>query len=167
MSEKPPQREMPSQRELRSILMSTRVGDLELTPCPILPPATTVVAAAEAMREQSHGSAIVSEGGRVVGIFTERDLMRVIASGEGLEYPLSRVMTERPKTVTMDDSLFEVARSMDEGNYRRLPVVDAAGTPVGIIDVKMLVHFLVEHFPTTVYNQASQDQLIAKNREGA
>jgi CBS domain-containing protein len=159
--------DQPAQRELRSILQSTRVGDLELNPCPLLPPSATVAEAAAAMRRESHGSALVCSGGKVVGIFTERDLMRVIASGKGIEMPLSQVMTVKPKTVTMAETLFEVARSMDEGGYRRLPVIDASGTPVAIIDVKALVHFLVEHFPATVYNQASHDRMIAKDREGA
>ena len=159
--------DQPAQRELRSILQSTRVGDLELIPCPILPPTATVADAAASMRQQSHGSALVCSGGKAAGIFTERDLMRVIAAGKQLDIPLSEVMTAKPKTVTMDDTLFTVARSMDEGGYRRLPVVDAAGIPVSIVDVKTLVHFLVEHFPATVYNQASHDQLIAKDREGA
>ena len=159
--------DQPSQRELRSILQSTRVGDLELTPCPILPPTATVTEAAACMRRQSHGSAIVSSGGKVVGIFTERDLMRVVAGGKGLDIFLSQVMTARPKTVTVAETLFEVARSMDEGGYRRLPVVDAAGAPLAIVDVKALVHFLVEHFPAAVYNQAPHEQLIAKDREGA
>src|SRR5579863_3140458 len=159
--------EQPAQRQLRSILQSTRVGDLQLTPSPILQPTATVAEAAASMRRQSHGSAVICSRGKVVGIFTERDLMRVIAGGMGLELPLSQVMTANPKTVTIGDTLFEVARSMDEGGYRRLPVVDATGQPTAIIDVKALVHFLVEHFPAAIYNQASHAQLIAKDREGA
>jgi CBS domain-containing protein len=159
--------DQPAQRELRSILQSTRVGELELPPCPILQPTATVAEAAAAMRRQSHGSALVCSGGKVAGIFTERDLMRVVAAGRGLDGSLSQVMTANPKTVTMNDTLFEVARSMDEGGYRRLPVVDAAGNPVAIVDVKALVHFLVEHFPAAVYNQASHESLITKDREGA
>jgi len=159
--------DQPAQRELRSILQSTRVGDLKLTPCPILQPTATVAEAAAAMRRQSHGSAMVCAAGKVVGIFTERDQMRVVAGGKGLEIPLSQVMTANPKTVTMAETLFEVARSMDEGGYRRLPVVDAAGAPAAIVDVKALVHFLVEHFPAAVYNQASHEQVTAKDREGA
>jgi CBS domain-containing protein len=159
--------DQPAQPELRSILQSTCVGDLELTPCPILPPTATVAEAAAAMRQESHGSALVCAVGKVVGIFTERDLMRVIAADRGLNMPLSNVMTSDPKTITTAETLFEVARSMDEGGYRRLPVVDAAGVPTAIVDVKALVHFLVEHFPTTVYNQASHDRMIAKDREGA
>lgn len=159
--------DQPAQRELRSILQSTRVGDLELIPCPMLTPTATAAEAAGAMRRESHGSALVCSQGKVTGIFTERDLLRVVAEGKGLDIPLSQVMTANPKTVTMADTLFDVARSMDEGGYRRLPVVDDSGQPVAIVDVKSLVHFLVEHFPAVVYNQASHDQLTAKEREGA
>jgi hypothetical protein len=48
-----------------------------------------------------------------------------------------------------------------------LPIVDSEGMPVGIVDVKTVVHFLVEYFPAAIYNQASHAQLTAKNREGA
>jgi predicted transcriptional regulator len=81
--------------------------------------------------------------------------------------PLSEVMTKSPQTVTADATLYDVIRLMDKGGYRRLPVVDATGLPVGIVDVKSIVHFLVEHFPAAVYNQASHAQLLAKHREGA
>jgi hypothetical protein len=56
---------------------------------------------------------------------------------------------------------------MDEGGYRRLPVVDSSGAPAGIVDTKSLVHFLVGHFPAAIYNQAPHASLLAKDREGA
>jgi hypothetical protein len=41
---------------------------------------------------------------------------------------------------------------MAQGGYRRLPIVDPQGRPLGMIDVAGIVHFLVEHFPGTIYN---------------
>jgi len=157
----------PSQLELQSILTSTRVGELALGRCLSLSPDDTLENAAAAMRGESHGSAVVCADGKLVGIFTERDLLRQIAAGCPMTTPVSQAMTASPKTITTNDTLFEVARSMDEGGYRRLPVVDGTGCPVGIVDVKTIVHFLVEHFPAAVYNQASHAQLIARRREGA
>lgn len=153
--------------ELRSILTSHKVGEVALTVRPVLQPSDPISAAAERMRCEKHGSALVCSDGKLVGIFTERDLLRLIASGQGLDTPLSEVMTVDPHTVTVEDYLFDVTQSMDQGGYRRLPVVDSAGFPVGIVDVKTIVHFLVEHFPEAVYNQAAHAQLIAKHREGA
>jgi len=153
--------------ELKSILTSTKVGELTLTTRPTLSPDDTVAAAAAEMRRESHGSAVVCSDGALVGIFTERDLLRVIGSGDGMQTPLSSVMTTDPKTLTTDDTLFDAVRWMDEGGYRRLPVVGPDGTSVGIVDVKTITHFLVEHFSSAVYNQASAVQLTAKNPEGA
>jgi CBS domain-containing protein len=153
--------------DLRAILMSTKVGELTLADRPTLHPDDTVAAAAAEMRKASHGSALVCVEGKIVGIFTERDLLRVIASKRSLETRLGEVMTAAPRTVTTQDALFDAIRWMDEGGYRRLPVVDESGEPVGIVDVKTITHLLVECFAPGVYNQAARAQLIPKRREGA
>ena len=152
--------------DLQTILTNTKVGELTLKTRSALCPSDTVADAAAKMREQVHGSALVCDEGKLVGIFTERDLLRVIGSG-GVEMSLSESMTANPQTVTTDDSLLDAIRWMDEGGYRRLPVVDPQGAPVGIVDVKTITHFLVEYFPEGIYNQASHAQSIAKNPEGA
>jgi hypothetical protein len=56
---------------------------------------------------------------------------------------------------------------MDEGGYRHLPVVDEGGRPVGVLSVKRIVHYLVEHFPTTVYNLPPNPGAVPQEREGA
>ena len=153
--------------ELNSILSSTSVGELTLKIRATLSPSAPVSTAASEMRQRSDGSALICDDNKLVGIFTERDLMRMIDAGRDLETPLQDVMTAEPQTVTTDDSLFDAIQLMDEGGYRRVPVVDSNGFPVGVVDVKTVVHFLVQHFPEAVYNQASHAQLIAKHREGA
>jgi CBS domain-containing protein len=152
---------------LRQLLTATRVAQLAPKEVPSLRGEQTIAEAAREMRSHSHGSAMVRRDGKLVGIFTERDLMRHLAAGRSLEQPLSSVMTSNPRTVTIDDTLMMVIQLMDEGGYRRLPIVNAAGEPVGIIDVKSVVHFLVEHFPKAVYNQAPRALLNARAREGA
>jgi len=159
--------EVPESADLRSILLSTKVGALSISTRPTLEPANTIADAAAEMRSQSHGSAVICSDSKLVGIFTERDLMKYIAEGQALDTPLKNVMTTNPTTVTANDTLLEATRLMDEGGYRRLPVVDAAGTPVGIVDVKTITHLLVEHYSAGIYNQPSHQQSIAKNREGA
>jgi CBS domain-containing protein len=152
---------------LRQLLTTSRVGQLGPKAVPVLRGEQTIAEAVREMRAHSHGSAMVCRNGKLVGIFTERDLMRLLAAGKTLESPLSAVMTSGPRTVTVDDALMTVIKLMDEGGYRRLPVVDSSGSPVGIVDVKSVVHFLVEHFPKAVYNQAPRALLNARDREGA
>jgi CBS domain-containing protein len=156
-----------NQTDLRSILTSVKVGDLASTTVPTLKPANTIAEAAAEMWNQSHGSAVICAAGELVGIFTERDLLQAIGEGLSMETPLAEVMSADLRTVSTGDSLFDAIRWMDQGGYRRLPVVDASGAPAGIVDVKAITHFLVELFPAGVYNQASHAQSIAKNREGA
>ncbi len=153
--------------ELKNILSSTRVDELTISSRPSLSPVDTINAAANAMREVSHGSCLICDGGKLVGILTERDLLHALSSGTDFDSPVSTVMTENPQTITANDSLLEAARMMDRGGYRRLPVIDENENAVGFIDVKNLMHFLVEHFPSAVYNQASLEDSIAKKAEGA
>lgn len=153
--------------DLREILMSTRISQLALKSVPILSPDDTVQHAASEMRSHSHGSALVCEAGRLVGVFTERDLLRWLADGRSLDAPTSDAMTAQPQTVSPDDALFSAIGYLDQGGYRRVPVVDSQGAPIGIIDVKTIVHFFVEHFPTAVYNQSPQDKQTTSDREGA
>ena len=152
---------------LRQLLTTSRVGQLAPKAIPVLRGEQTIADAASEMRSHSHGSAMICRDGKLIGIFTERDLMKRLAEGKTLEEPLSKAMTAQPRTVSLDDSLMTVIQLMDGGGYRRLPVVDAAGSPVGVVDVKSVVHFLVEHFPKAVYNQAPRALLQSRDREGA
>ena len=152
---------------LRQLLTTSRVGQLAPKEVPVLRGEQTIADAVREMRSHSHGSTMICRDGKLIGIFTERDLMKHLAAGKALDDALSAVMTGKPRTVTLDDSLMTVIQLMDEGGYRRLPVVNSSGSPVGIVDVKSVVHFLVEHFPKAVYNQAPRALSRARDREGA
>jgi hypothetical protein len=52
------------------------------------------------------------------------------------------------------------------GGYRRLPIVNEVGRPLGIVQVSGIVHYLVEHFPKTIYNLPPQANRVAQQREG-
>jgi len=152
---------------LRQLLTTSRVRQLAPKEIPVLRGEQTIAEAVCAMRAHSHGSAMVCRDDKLIGIFTERDLMKHLAAGKSLDQPVASVMTADPQTVALDDALMKVIQLMDEGGYRRLPVVTSSGSPVGIVDVKSVVHFLVEHFPKAVYNQAPRALLNARDREGA
>jgi len=153
--------------DLREILTTTRIRQLALKAVPILSRDDSVDDAASQMRSHSHGSALVCEEGKLIGVFTERDLLRWVAENRPMDASVAEAMTANPKTVTTDDLLFSAIGFLDQGGYRRLPVVDAEGVPTGIIDVKTIVHFFVEHVPAAVYNQAPVAKQVTSNREGA
>ncbi|HCC99983.1 MAG TPA: hypothetical protein DER64_05600 [Planctomycetaceae bacterium] len=153
--------------QLRALLQSAHVEQLTLKVRQQLAPSDTFGSAVAEMREHSHGCALICDEGQLVGILTERDILHSLHSGVDHETPVSSLMTQNPTTVTNHDTLFHAIALMDSGGYRRLPVLGDDGRPDGIVDVKTITGFLVEHYAATVHNQASQAQLTAKNREGA
>lgn len=154
--------------QLHSILTSTNVGDVALAQRPELSPSDSVAKAIESMRSVSHGCALVCDGrGRLVGILTERDVMRRLAEGCPDDEPLEEAMTFQPGTIERTATLLDAIRAMVAGGYRRLPVLDDEGRPTGLLDVKTIVHFLVENFPEAVYNQTSHRHSVARTPEGA
>lgn len=127
----------------------------------------TAADAVAAMREWNVGCLLVTEVGRVVGIFTERDLLtRLLAPGRSLETPMRHCMTARPVTVSPKDSVRTAVRRMQKGGYRHLPVVDEAGRPVGVLSARRVVHYLVEHFPSLVFNLPPEPDRYPQSPEG-
>lgn len=87
---------------------------------------------------------VVDDSGRVVGIFSERDLlMRVTCLPEPyLDLPVCRFMTPHPESVNTDDSLAFALHKMDVGGYRHLPVLKD-GKPAGMISVRDMLRHMV------------------------
>src|SRR3712207_1623407 len=116
-------------------------------------PTQTVAEAVALLRQKEVGCLLVCDRERLVGIFTERDLMRrILAQGKPLTIPLAECMTPNPTAVHPKESIAAALQRMEAGGYRHLPVVDVSGRPLGVLSVKQIVHYLVEHFPGTVYN---------------
>lgn len=143
------------------------VSRLHPTPPWHVTPEQTVAQALEMMRQKSQGCVLVCRDKTLVGIFTERDLVRrVLAPGKSLASPIAECMTPNPVTVHLKDPIGSAIRRMEEGGYRHLPVV-VDNEAVGMLSVKRIVHYLVEHFPETVYNLPPDPNAVQQEREGA
>ena len=112
-------------------------------------PAATLRQAIEIMREHHVGCVLVAENDRLIGILTERDLLLKL-EGADLGRPVSDLMTADPETLSPDDPIAWALNRMSVGGYRHVPLVDAAGRPVGILSVKDIVHYIVALFPNEV-----------------
>ena len=111
------------------------------------PPETPVGKASVLMAKRNVGAVMVVEGGRLVGIFTERDLVfRVVAQGLDVEKTrLSEVMTPSPEVVAPDKPFGFALSIMHEKGFRHLPVVDA-GRIVGIVSSRNAMDPELEDF---------------------
>lgn len=154
--------------DLAKNLRIDSVSRLHPTPPRQVSPTQTVSEAVALMRQERVGCLLVCQNARVIGIFTERDLMRrVLAAGKPLTTPVAECMTPRPVVVHPKEPIAAAVRRMVEGGYRHLPVVDEADRPVGVLSVKRIMHYLVEHFPATVYNLPPESGVVPQEREGA
>jgi CBS domain-containing protein len=93
--------------------------------------------ATQRMVERSVGSIVVLEGERLIGIVTERDVLRVFAGGEP-DARVGDVMTRTPETVEPDESLAQAKLVMLHGGFRHLPVVET-GRVVGMLSIRDLL----------------------------
>lgn len=94
-----------------------------------------VLDACMAMKQRRVGSVLVTDKGKLTGIFTERDLLfRVVGEGKDLKnLTLKDVMTSNIKVAKPEDSVADSMRRMTQGRFRHLPVVDAQGKVIGIL----------------------------------
>src|SRR2546428_7110825 len=99
-------------------------------------PEDTIGEAAQKMVDRGVGSAVVLDFGRLIGIFTERDLMRAVAGRvHSSEARVREWMTSDPVTVSPDDSAEEAARTMLDRGFRHLPVVEN-DRAIGIVSIR-------------------------------
>lgn len=98
----------------------------------------TVRSACRLMTENRIGALLVLENGSIAGIFTERDALNKILTA-GLDPDatiLAQVMASNPQTIGVDKPLAHALYMMAEGGFRHVPVVDASGTPVGMVSAR-------------------------------
>ena len=81
----------------------------------------------------------IDEDKKCIGIFTERDAIRLVAKNVDLNQPLGNVMTKNVITIPEDSSINEVKRTIQTHSIRHLPVVNQEDRLVGLLSVRALM----------------------------
>ena len=103
-------------------------------------PHITVKDAVRTLQEKHVGSIVITDNNeKCVGIFTERDAIRIIANDVPLETPIEQVMTKNVATIGEEASLEEAKRLIISHGIRHLPVVDNKGKLIGLLSVRKLL----------------------------
>jgi CBS domain-containing protein len=127
-------------------------------------PADTVQTAIGHMLEENVGAVAVCEGPRLVGIFTERDVLRLAGEAEPLGGRLvGDVMTARPVCVSPDDDILAVAHLMGERRIRHVPVIEGENL-IGIVGIRDVLGVLAERLWSTHDEESRQTirELLAR-----
>ena len=117
--------------------MAQTISDV-MTPDPITVSADTPIAeVARQMRDNDVGAILVTDGGSVSGIVTDRDItVRAVADGrDASSTQVSDVATMDVTTLSASGTVDDAVRTMQGSDVRRLPVVDDGGRPVGIVSL--------------------------------
>lgn len=114
-------------------------------------PADTVLQAANLMNDRNIGGVVVLEGDRLVGIFTERDVLRrVVAQGlDPTATTVAEVMTTSVITCPPELTLDDCASLMTTRGVRHLPVQDASGL-TGLVTIRDLLAYKVSEQQATL-----------------
>ena len=103
-------------------------------------PEDTLGEVAERMSAVNVGAVVVKDYGRLIGILTERDMLKAMAARvHTSEARVRQWMTEDPLTATAEMDVEEAAQVMLEHNFRHLPVLDDSGLVVGLVSLRRVV----------------------------
>ena len=132
----------PSRLEVQ--LLSDQISSLNPKSPHVVAPKASVREVIDKMVEHSIGCVLVVEDGQIQGVFTERDAVLKLNTDyqSMLERPVDEFMTPNPQTLAPDAKIAFAIQRMDQGGYRHLPIVDAKGTPVGVISVRDILAYL-------------------------
>jgi CBS domain-containing protein len=126
--------------------------------------------AIETMNREHVGCVLVEADARLIGIFTERDVLQQIASSrvDIDSATVQSVMTRDPETLTREDAISYALNRMTIGGFRHVPLVDEGGRAVGIVAMRSICEYLVDLFPREILNLPPRPGLsISRTREGA
>jgi CBS domain-containing protein len=134
----------------------------------------SVTEAVRLMQREHRGCVVITEDGtetgRLIGIFTERDvLLRIVDRGKNpATLPLEAVMTADPEVLHLNQTIAHALNKMSVGGFRHVPVVDEDHRPVFVVSVRDIVDFLVEAFPREVLTLSSDGSTpVVRGRYGA
>ena len=125
-----------------------RLGDIMHGEVYAASPDTSVSEVAKKMVKGRFGSAVVTKSDVLVGIFTERDVLRAAAAAADLaNAPISAWMTKDPETASADDDSDEAANTMLSRGFRHLPVVDG-NKVIGIVSLRDVLATRIRKAPS-------------------
>jgi len=111
--------------------------------CPVVAESAPLSAAVAVMTEtpgRPGATGVHDAAGRLVGIFTDGDLRRLVEHGQtDFTRPVAAAMGRNPRTIRPDDLVVDAARVLRQASIDQVPVVDAEGHMVGLLDVQDLL----------------------------
>lgn len=129
-----------------ALILSDTVEKLAPPDPLIVKPDSTVKEAVELMIKHGHGSVMVAENGKLIGIFTERDVLKRVVNVR-LDVnvaKISEVMTSEPQSLSETDSIAFALNRMAVHSIRHIPIINKNKVS-GFISVRGMLKYISEH----------------------
>jgi CBS domain-containing protein len=161
--------EYPGPSELEAAMGHETLADVLAHPPIILDTEASLAEAVHQMKEHRRGCVLLVRGGKLAGIFTERDvLMKVVGSKIDLEQtPTSAYMTPAPMALQADDVVAYALNKMVIEGFRHIPLVDAEQRPVGVLSMREIVEYLSDYYRRDILNLPPEPRTGTSKRDGA
>ncbi len=132
--------------ELHRALAEDTVAAMQSSPFVQVTSETSIDDALQALEESNVSSVLVVEGEKLVGIFTERDVLEKVADRllQLSDKPVRDVMTLNPSVVYETDPVGTAVAAIAVAGHRHVPVLTLDGRVMGIVSPKRVLHFLEE-----------------------
>ncbi len=139
---------------LEKELQTERVSHLDLSGFCTVESGTAVSDTLIQMRAEKQNVCLITENSNLIGILTDRDVLRKITTNTATwDQPVDQIMTRNPITVLPETAAAEALWLMDEKHFRNLPVVKNDGSIVGTMTHQSIVSYLAARYPIEVLNQ--------------
>ena len=152
---------------LENELRTEQVAHLDLSGFSRVASGASVADTLHTLQAERHNVCLVTDGSKLIGIFTERDALRkVVDRPESLAEPIDDYMTPDPVTVTPSTSAAAALQLMDDHRFRNLPVVDAQGKIVGNMTHQAIIDFLAARYAVEILNLPPHVERYPRKAEG-
>lgn len=154
-------------KSVDSILKAKRINEITNPKLVQATPEISVKDAIELMQQSRAGYIVIAKNKKVVGIFTETDVVQKILERDiNWEDPISKYMTPNPLCLKPTDPVGAAIDLMGEKRLYHIPLVNDDGDLVNVLSVRTLIRFLGEFYPTEVYNLPPRPDQIMETPEG-
>lgn len=153
---------------LNSDTFRTPIKNLKVRKPVCLDRKRSVQEAVTLMQQRQFGCVLVTEGVKLTGIITERDVItKALGKAQQLTaIRIEEIMTAKPESFQPEDKIAFVMNAMHVGGYRHVPVVDEQNVPLAVISVKDIIGFIVENFTEEILNLPPKPMRKSSQQDG-
>lgn len=150
----------------KAVSIEAPISSLKLQKMITVDLGTTVADVVKLIQTEGVACVLITDKGKLVGIFTERDVIRKLV-GKGLDHTREIVddyMTPDPHFLFIDDPIAFALNRMYDGGYRHVPIIDTDHKPIGIVGILDIISHLAVYYSDEIINLPPDPMRVAQPR---